>query len=149
MVQVTARQSTFPDSKLQPPKDKVFVLGETGVEQELESENVRYIGGTDKSLQREMAPDDYINIANDSALDDDVGVVLTGLDFHPSYLKYSLGMAYLCRGATFLATNIDSTLPKCWLALPRSWLNERSSCESYWKRAAGSRKAKSGHDGCY
>ncbi len=97
--------------KLQSPKDKVYVLGETGVEQELASEGVRYCGGTDKSLQREMTPEDYKSIADGSALDDDVAVVLTGLDFHPSYLKYCLGMAYLNRGAKFLATNIDSTLP--------------------------------------
>ena len=104
--------------KLQPPKNKVYVLGETGVEQELESENIRYIGGTDKSLQREMSPDDYTSIADESALDEEVAVVLTGLDFHPSYLKYSLGMAYLRRGATFLATNIDSTLPNAGSLFP-------------------------------
>ena len=104
--------------KLQPPKNKVYVLGETGVEQELASESVRYIGGTDKSLQREMAPEDYTSIADESALDDDVAVVLTGLDFHPSYLKYSLGMAYLRRGAKFLATNIDSTLPNAGALFP-------------------------------
>ena len=104
--------------KLQPPNDKVYVLGETGVEQELDSEDVRHCGGTDKSLQREMAPEDYINIANGSTLDPEVAVVLTGLDFHPSYLKYSLGMAYLRRGAKFLATNIDSTLPNAGSLFP-------------------------------
>lgn len=104
--------------KLQPPKNKVFVLGETGVEQELDSENVPHIGGTDKSLQRETTPEDYTSIADESALDDNVAVVLTGLDFHPSYLKYSLGMAYLRRGAKFLATNIDSTLPNAGQLFP-------------------------------
>lgn len=94
------------------------VLGETGVEQELASENIRYVGGTDKSLQREMTPNDYTSIADESVLDDEVAVVLTGLDFHPSYLKYSLGMAYLRRGATFLATNIDSTLPNAGALFP-------------------------------
>ncbi|KAK5171772.1 p-nitrophenyl phosphatase [Saxophila tyrrhenica] len=104
--------------KLQPPKDKVFVLGETGVEQELQSENVRYCGGTDKSLLRDITPEDYSSIADGSALDDEVAVVLTGLDFHPSYLKYSLGMAYLNRGAKFLATNIDSSLPSAGSLFP-------------------------------
>lgn len=51
-------------------------------------------------------------------LDDDVAVVLTGLDFHPSYLKTALGMAYLRRGAKFLATNIDSTLPSAGSLFP-------------------------------
>ena len=94
------------------------MLGESGVEQELQSENVPYCGGTDMSFQREMGPDDYIRIANGSALDDDVAIVLTGLDFHSSYLKYSLGMAYLRRGAKFLATNIDSTLPNAGSLFP-------------------------------
>ena len=88
------------------------------MEQELDSENVRHCGGTDKSLQREMMPDDYTKIACGEALDDEVAVVLTGLDFHPSYLKYSLGMAYLRRGAKFLATNIDSTLPNAGSLFP-------------------------------
>lgn len=88
------------------------------MEQELDSEKVRYCGGTDKSLQREMAPEDYTSIASGKALDDEVAVVLTGLDFHPSYLKYSLGMAYLRRGAKFLATNIDSTLPNAGSLFP-------------------------------
>jgi 4-nitrophenyl phosphatase len=104
--------------KLQAPKNKVYVLGETGVEQELASENVRFCGGTDESLRREMSPTDYTSIADGSALDDEVAVVLTGLDFHPSYLKYSLGMAYLNRGAHFLATNIDSTLPNAGVLFP-------------------------------
>jgi 4-nitrophenyl phosphatase len=104
--------------KLQAPKNKVYVLGETGVEQELASENVRFCGGTDESLRREMSPTDYTSIADGSALDDEVVVVLTGLDFHPSYLKYSLGMAYLNRGAHFLATNIDSTLPNAGALFP-------------------------------
>lgn len=97
--------------KLPAPKNKVFVLGETGVEQELASESVPYCGGTDESLRREMQPEDFVNIANGKALDPEVGVVLTGLDYHPSYLKWSLAMAYLRNGAKFLATNIDSTLP--------------------------------------
>lgn len=104
--------------RLPAPKNKVFVLGETGVEQELQSENVPYIGGTDPAYRREVENSDYTSIADESALDPDVGIVLTGLDFHPSYLKYSLAMAYLRRGAKFLATNIDSTLPNAGSLFP-------------------------------
>lgn len=104
--------------KLPSPKNKVFVLGETGVEQELESENIPYCGGTDPAFRREMTDNDFKNIANGSALDPDVAVVLTGLDFHPSYLKYSLGLAYIRTGAKFLATNIDSTLPNAGSLFP-------------------------------
>lgn len=104
--------------KLQSPKNKVYVLGETGIEQELESEKVPYCGGTDPDMRREMMPDDYKNIASGKSLDENVAVVLTGLDYHPSYLKLSLGMAYLRNGAKFLATNIDSTLPSANALFP-------------------------------
>lgn len=65
-----------------------------------------------------MQPEDYQNIASGKSLDDDVAVVLTGLDFHPSYLKTALAMAYLRNGAKFLATNIDSTLPSAGSLFP-------------------------------
>lgn len=65
-----------------------------------------------------MEPEDYTNIANGSMLDPSVGVVLTGLDFHVNYLKLSLAFAYLRNGATFLATNTDSTLPNSHTLFP-------------------------------
>lgn len=102
--------------RLQPPKNKVFVLGEAGIEEELASENVPYIGGTDPALRREMETSDYTKIASGQALDPDVGVVLAGLDFHVNYLKLSLAYAYLQKGAHFFATNGDSSLPNSkWL----------------------------------
>lgn len=104
--------------KPQAPKNKVFVLGESGIEAELASENVPYCGGTDPALRRDMEPEDYTKIADGSMLDPEVGVVLTGLDFHVNYLKLSLGFAYLRRGATFLATNTDSTLPNSHTLFP-------------------------------
>lgn len=94
------------------------MLGESGVEQELESENVPYCGGTDPLLRREMQPRDFESIASGELLDPDVGIVLTGLDYHLSYLKISLGMAYLRKGAKFLATNTDSTLPSAGSLFP-------------------------------
>jgi 4-nitrophenyl phosphatase len=33
--------------KVPPPKNKVFVLGESGIETELKSEGIEFIGGTD------------------------------------------------------------------------------------------------------
>lgn len=97
--------------KLPPGKDKVFVIGEAGVEAELSSEGVPFIGGTDQSLRRDITPADFEGIADGSLLDPEVGVVLCGLDFHINYLKLAYGLHYLRRGAKFLATNIDSTLP--------------------------------------
>lgn len=97
--------------KLPAGKNKVFAIGESGMEQELAAENVPFIGGTDANLRRDITPEDFENMANGSMLDPEVGVVLCGLDFHINYLKLSLGLHYLRRGAVFLATNIDSTLP--------------------------------------
>ncbi|KAJ5768532.1 4-nitrophenylphosphatase [Penicillium manginii] len=44
-------------------KRKVYVIGETGIEQELRSENVPFIGGTDPAYRRDVKPEDYKLIA--------------------------------------------------------------------------------------
>ena len=93
-------------------------MGEAGIEEELKSENVPYIGGSDAAYRRDMEQSDFSSIADGSALDDDVAVVLSGLDFHVNYLKLSHAFAYLRRGATFLATNSDSTLPNSHTLFP-------------------------------
>ncbi|MCJ1230699.1 hypothetical protein MMC12_007373 [Toensbergia leucococca] len=103
---------------LPPNKRTVFVLGESGIETELSSEKIPYIGGTDPSLNRVMEPSDYTSIASGSALDPSVGVVLAGLDFHLNYLKLALAYNYLRKGAVFLATNTDSTLPSAGALFP-------------------------------
>ncbi|KAL2811901.1 HAD-like domain-containing protein [Aspergillus granulosus] len=105
---------------LPPTKRKVFVLGESGIEQELRSENVSFIGGTDPAFRRDITPEDYKLIAagDESLLDPEVGVVLVGLDFHLNYLKLALAYHYIRRGAVFLATNIDSTLPNSGTLFP-------------------------------
>lgn len=104
--------------KLPEGKNKVFVLGESGIETELAAENVAFVGGTDSSIRRDMQPSDYTSIASGEALDPAVGVVLVGLDFHINYLKLSLAFAYLQRGAKFMVTNIDSTLPNSKALFP-------------------------------
>lgn len=90
---------------------KVFVLGEAGIEDELRAENVPFVGGTDPALRRDIADADFAALADGSALDPQVGAVLAGLDFHVNYLKLATALQYLRRGAVFLATNTDSTLP--------------------------------------
>lgn len=97
--------------KLPPNKSKVYVMGEAGIEAELASEGVQFIGGTDEKFRRDITQEDFKGLADGSLLDPEVGVVLAGLDFHVNYLKLAHGMHYLKRGAKFLATNIDSTLP--------------------------------------
>ncbi|MCJ1420703.1 hypothetical protein MMC32_007062 [Xylographa parallela] len=102
------------------PQDRrtVFVIGEIGIETELDSESIRHIGGTDASVRRDITPEDYASIASGAALDPSVGVVLVGLDFHINYLKLSLAYHYIQRGAIFLATNLDSTLPNSHTLFP-------------------------------
>ena len=97
--------------RLPAPRNKVFVLGESGIESELREEGVPFLGGTDPALRRDITPEDFQGLADGSLLDPDVGVVLAGLDFHVNYLKLSMAYQYLRRGAKFLATNLDSTLP--------------------------------------
>lgn len=101
-------------------KRKVFVIGESGIEQELRSENVPFIGGTDPAYRRDVRSEDYKLIAagDSSILDPEVGVVLVGLDFHLNYLKLALAYHYVKRGAVFLATNVDSTLPNSGTLFP-------------------------------
>lgn len=98
--------------KLPAPKNKVFVLGEAGIEAELRSEGVPFVGGTDPAFRRDVTDADFAGLADGSLLDPDVGVVLAGLDFHVNYLKLATAYQYLSRrGAVYLATNTDSTLP--------------------------------------
>lgn len=97
--------------KLEPPKNKVFVLGEVGIENELQGENVPFVGGTDPAYRRDMTPEDWAGIADGSLLDEEVGCVLVGLDLHINYLKLAHAYQYLRRGAVFLATNTDATFP--------------------------------------
>ncbi|OAA38889.1 4-nitrophenylphosphatase [Metarhizium rileyi] len=97
--------------KLPPGKNKVFAIGEAGVERELAAEGIPCICGTDPHFRRDITPDDFKALADGTALDPEVGVVLCGLDFHINYLKLSTALHYLKRGAIFLATNTDSTLP--------------------------------------
>ena len=97
--------------KLPADKKTVYVLGEAGIETELDSEHIKHIGGTDSSLNRNIKPEDYKKIASGEMLDPSVGVVLCGLDFHLNYLKLAIAFQYLQRGAVFLATNTDTTLP--------------------------------------
>ncbi|EFR03631.1 4-nitrophenylphosphatase [Nannizzia gypsea CBS 118893] len=106
--------------ELPADKRKVFILGESGIEQELAAENVSYIGGTDPAYRREITQEDYQKIASgdSSFMDPEVGVVLVGLDFHINYLKLATALHYIRRGAVFLATNIDSTLPNSGSLFP-------------------------------
>ena len=106
--------------ELATTKRTVFVIGESGIEQELDSENVPHICGSDPGFRRDMTAEDYKAIAagDASIVDPSVGVVLVGLDFHFNYFKMALAYHYIRAGALFLATNIDSTLPSAGTLFP-------------------------------
>ena len=91
-----------------PPNKKVYVIGMAGLETELASEGISYVGGT--------APEDHTLepfSLSDFRNDPDVGAVLCGLDMHINYTKLSKAFQYLRlnEGCLFLATNTDSTYP--------------------------------------
>ena len=107
--------------ELRTSKKTVFVLGESGIGAELESEGIPHVGGSDPKYRREITPEDYRKIAakDPELIDPEVGVVLAGLDFHINYLKLALAYHYIhFHGAIFLATNIDSTLPSAGTLFP-------------------------------
>ncbi|KAF8586948.1 p-nitrophenyl phosphatase [Ramaria rubella] len=101
--------AVYLSSVVKLPKDKkVYVIGETGIEQELKEEGIQYLGGTDPE-DNTLEPFSLKSFI----LDPSVGAVLCGLDTSVNYTKYSKAFQYLTRneGCLFLATNGDSTYP--------------------------------------
>ena len=103
---------------LLPSAGTTFVIGSTGLETELASLSLPFIGGTSAAYNRAITAADYPAIASGAALDPAVDTVLVGLDQSLGYLKYAHAFAYLQRGARFLATNGDSTLPSAGALFP-------------------------------
>lgn len=106
--------AVYIDKILQLPKDKkVWVLGEEGIEKELNELGYVTIGANDPSLIEDgvsFNPDHPYLVD----LDEDVGAVLCGLTLNLNYLKLSITMQYLLKdnkSLPFIATNIDSTFP--------------------------------------
>lgn len=92
------------------PRDKkVYVLGERGIEEELEAEGISYVGGTSREDNDEFEETDFDRITPNET----IGAVLCGLDQHISYKKLSKALVYLRQSSDvlFLATNLDSTYP--------------------------------------
>ncbi|KAL2314953.1 4-nitrophenylphosphatase [Schizosaccharomyces pombe] len=110
--------ATYVKKVLKLPADKkVFVLGEAGIEDELDRVGVAHIGGTDPSLRRALTSEDVEKIGPDPS----VGAVLCGMDMHVTYLKYCMAFQYLQDpNCAFLLTNQDSTFPTNGKFLPGS-----------------------------
>ncbi|KAK4047037.1 hypothetical protein OIO90_006358 [Microbotryomycetes sp. JL221] len=98
----------FPDDK------KVYVVGEKGIEDELDLFGIKHSGGT--------SPEDnvFIDLMDFSSItaDPEVGAVLCGLDMHFNYKKIARAFKYLRENEVrpgepclFVATNLDSTFP--------------------------------------
>lgn len=96
-----------------PTNKKVWVLGEEGIEKELEELGYETVGGSDPELVK-----DGVKFDPESPfvqhLDDDVGAVVAGLATSVNYLKLSATTQYLLKdnkSIPFIATNIDLTFP--------------------------------------
>ncbi|KAH9972633.1 2-phosphoglycolate phosphatase [Lactifluus volemus] len=94
------------------PKDKrVYVIGMSGLEDELRSEGISFIGGT---VEHHLASaDNTLSAPEEIPPDPTVGAVLVGLDTSINYTKLSRAFRYLDSNpeCAFLATNQDSTFP--------------------------------------
>ncbi|KAI0342378.1 2-phosphoglycolate phosphatase [Trametopsis cervina] len=108
--------AVYISSVLKLPKDKkVFVVGMSGIEEELNEEGIRHLGGTDPT-DNTLEPFHLENWTPDP----EVGAVLCGLDTSINYTKLSKAFQYLLKhpDAAFLATNGDSTYPSAHGLLP-------------------------------
>jgi 4-nitrophenyl phosphatase len=108
--------AVYISSVIKLPKDKkVYVIGMSGIEEELREEGISFVGGTDPA-DVTFEPFDL----NTFTPDPNVSVVLCGLDSNINYTKLSKAFRYLHTDPTclFLATNLDSTFPSAGGILP-------------------------------
>ena len=111
-----------------PSDKKAYVIGERGLEEELDAVGIKHSGGTvtfspsshiRKSLikLRLQDPEDnvFVDLMDFSSIveDKEVGAVVCGLDMHINYKKIAKAHRYLKEneGCLFIATNLDSTFP--------------------------------------
>ncbi len=127
--------AVYLSSVIKLPKDKkVYVIGQAGLEEELQDEGISFIGGTvnllfsprrlfDPRLNTSQDPVDNtlepFSLA-DFTLDPAVAAVVCGLDTQINYTKLSKAYQYLTRNpdCLFIATNEDSTYPTALGMLP-------------------------------
>lgn len=106
--------AVYVEKILKLPKDKkVWVLGEKGIETELQQLGYSTLGGADPELVVDGVKFDPNN-KQLNELDESVGAVVAGLAMSVNYLKLSITMQYLLKdnkSIPFIATNIDSTFP--------------------------------------
>eukprot|EP01087_Luapelamoeba_hula_P015513 TRINITY_DN4648_c1_g1_i1.p1 TRINITY_DN4648_c1_g1~~TRINITY_DN4648_c1_g1_i1.p1 ORF type:complete len:307 (-),score=61.80 TRINITY_DN4648_c1_g1_i1:187-1107(-) len=93
---------------------KVYVVGEIGVQKELEAVGIQWVGGETHSEYKSMKDLDT------EPLDPDVGAVVVGLDTNLNYRKLAMAKFYLDsrKDSVFVSTNQDSTFPGASRKLP-------------------------------
>ncbi|CAL9733197.1 4-nitrophenylphosphatase [Monosporozyma servazzii] len=99
--------------KLQPGKDKIWVLGESGIGEELATMGFEHLGGTDPRLNEPFNPNESPFLKD--GLDPNVRAVVAGLDHDINYHRLAITLQYLREGedkVKFIGTNIDSTFPQ-------------------------------------
>lgn len=118
--------AAFLKNVLQLPSDrKVFVVGMSGLEEELDAVGISHIGGTNPAQKVVMNGLDFSALLADGLLDDSVAAVLCGIDSDLTYVKMAQAFRYLTRpgaegpvqsgerggGCYFVCTNEDVTFP--------------------------------------
>lgn len=89
-----------------PVGSKVWVLGDTGIEQELKNQGYIPVGGTSPQLDDAFLPDHPALI-----VDPEVRAVVVGSTKNLNYLRICLTLQYLMKDLPFIGTNIDRTYP--------------------------------------
>jgi len=103
-------------SVMKLPKDKkVYVIGQDGLEAELDEEGITHLGGSDPA-DCKPGPFSLSNFTRDPS----VAAVVCGLDMSVTYTKLSKAFQYLLlnENCEFIATNEDSTYPSSGGLLP-------------------------------
>ncbi|KAI0462339.1 hypothetical protein LJB42_004429 [Komagataella kurtzmanii] len=110
-----------------PKERKVWVLGQSGIEDELHQLGYETLGGSDPELEREFNSESpLLNV------DPTVGAVVAGLDIKVNYYRLAATLQYLRDPKVeFVATNIDSTYPQKGRVLPGAGsIVESAACAS-------------------
>lgn len=107
-----------------PADRKAYLIGMDGMEEELRSVNIPFLGGTNNEDCQGLEGLDFAPLTSDGALDPSVGAVICGIDTKITYRKMAKAFRYITRpgadgevtsgingGCHFICTNSDATFP--------------------------------------